>query len=153
MAIIRKIRTKDIQTFGYFCKQFLDYISATRQGPDRLDLVLDSYVEDSITDLERNHSQDKASIEINYIHYGTPLLVEIDIFWSSSNTKLKLQMLLYIQAMNLCPEVEEADARIIPHAIHAVRGGIRRFVVFSGNTDVFVHLMHYWDVLHSEGLR
>ena len=28
MANIRKIKTKDIQTFGNFCKQFLDYISA-----------------------------------------------------------------------------------------------------------------------------
>ena len=45
MANIRKIKTKDIQTFCHFSKQFLDYISAIGQGPDMLDLMLDSYVE------------------------------------------------------------------------------------------------------------
>ena len=54
---------------------------------------------------------------------------------------------------DLCPEVEEEDACIIPHAMHAVRIGIQRIVVLSGDTDVFVLLMQYWDVLHSEGLR
>lgn len=191
MANIRKIKTKDIQTFGEFCEQFLDYISAVGRGPDRLDLVFDSYVEGSIKDSERNRRRDKAPIEMNYIHYDTPLPVEMDRFWSSSNNKLKLQMLLHTQAMkrgietpstvhvvascfsgasdsatckgvmdgnsaeipDLCPEVEEADARIIPHAMHAVRSGIQRIVVLSGDTDVFVLLMHYWDILHSEGLR
>ena len=37
MANIRKIKTKDIQTFGNFYEQFLDYISAICRGPDRLD--------------------------------------------------------------------------------------------------------------------
>jgi hypothetical protein len=30
---IRKIKTKDIQTFGKFCEQFLDYVSGVVQGP------------------------------------------------------------------------------------------------------------------------
>ena len=33
MANIRNIKTKDIQTFGHFCEQFLDYISSIGQGP------------------------------------------------------------------------------------------------------------------------
>ena len=37
--------------------------------------------------------------------------------------------------------------------MHAIRRGIQRNVVLSGDTDVFVLLMHYWDVLHSESLR
>ncbi len=44
----------------------------------------------------------------------------------------------------LCQDVEEADARIIPHAMHAVKNGVF--------TDVFILLMHYWNVLHSNGL-
>ena len=59
MANIRKIKTKDIQMFGNFCEQFLDYISAICRGPDRLDLVFDSYVEGSIKDSERIRCQDK----------------------------------------------------------------------------------------------
>ena len=40
-------------------------------------------------------------------------------------------------------EVEEADARIIPHAIHAIRSGIQRIVVLYGDNDEFVLLMFY----------
>lgn len=191
MANIRKIKkTKDIETFGEFCEEFLDYISAVARGTDRLDLVFDSYVEGSIKDSERNRRQDKAPIEMNYIQYDTPLPIEMDRFWTSSNNKLKLQMLLHTLAIkhglevpsavyvvascfsgesdgvkckgviggnsaempDLCPDAEEADARIIPHAMHAVRHGIKCIVVLSGDTDVFVLLMHYWDILHSEGL-
>ena len=47
MANIRKIKAKDIQTFGEFCEQFLDYISAIGQGQARLNLVFDCYVEGS----------------------------------------------------------------------------------------------------------
>lgn len=68
MANIRKLKTKDIKTFGEFCEQFLDYISAVGRRPDRLDLVFDSYVEGSIKDSERNRRQDKAPIEMSYIH-------------------------------------------------------------------------------------
>ena len=99
MANIRKIKTKDIQTFGNFCEQFLDYISAISRGPDRLDLVFYSYAEGSIKDSERIRHQDKAPIEMNNIHYDTPLPIEMDRFWPSSNNKLKLQMLLYTQAI------------------------------------------------------
>ena len=58
-----------------------------------------------------------------------------------------------VEMPDLCPDVEEADACIIPHAMHAVRSGIQRIVALSGDTDVFVLLMHYWGILHSEGLK
>ena len=50
-------------------------------------------------------------------------------------------------------DIEEADVRIIPHAMHAVKNGARRIVVLSSDTDVCVLLMHYWNGLHSNGLR
>jgi hypothetical protein len=50
-------------------------------------------------------------------------------------------------------DVKEADTGIIPYAMHAVRSGSQRIVVLIGDTDVRVLLMHYWDILHSEGLR
>ena len=73
MTNIRKIKTSDIQTFGEFCEQFLDYISVLGRGQDRLDLVFDSYVEGSSKDSERNRRQNKAPIEMNIIHYDTPV--------------------------------------------------------------------------------
>ena len=43
---------------------------------------------------------------------------------------------------DLCPDAEEEDARLIPHAVHAVRSGIQRIVALSGDTDVFGLLIH-----------
>ena len=40
---------------------------------------------------------------------------------------------------DLCPEVEEEDAHIIPHTMHAVRSGIQRIVVLFGDTDLSPH--------------
>ena len=41
----------------------------------------------------------------------------------------------------LCIDIEEADTRIIPHALHAVEHGLQRLVVLSPDTDVFVLLL------------
>jgi hypothetical protein len=38
---IKKIKTKDIQTFGKFFEQFLGYVSEVVRGLERLDLVFD----------------------------------------------------------------------------------------------------------------
>jgi hypothetical protein len=37
--------------------------------------------------------------------------------------------------------------------MHAVKSDSQHIVVLFGDTDVFVILMHYWDILHSQGLR
>ena len=112
MANIRMIKAKDIKTLGEFCEQFMDYISTVGQESHRLDLVFDSYVEGSIKDSERNRRQDKAPIEMNYIHSDTPLTIEMDRFWSSSNNKLKLQMLLHMQAIK--------HGIVTPSTVHVV---------------------------------
>ena len=57
-----------------------------------------------------------------------------------------------VEVPELHPDVEEADARIIPHAMHAVKSRMKCIIVLSGDTDVFVLLMHYWNLLHSNGL-
>jgi hypothetical protein len=50
-------------------------------------------------------------------------------------------------------KLKEADTGIIPYAMRAVRSDSQRIVVLFGDTDVCVLFMHYWDILHSEGLR
>ena len=57
-----------------------------------------------------------------------------------------------IDIPELCIDIEEADTQIIPHTLHAVEHGIQRLVVLSPDTDVFVLLLFYWDVLHENGL-
>ena len=52
----------------------------------------------------------------------------------------------------LCIDIEEAETRIITLALHAVEHGIQRLVVLSPDTDVFVLVLFYWDVLHENDL-
>jgi hypothetical protein len=49
----------------------------------------------------------------------------------------------FAERPDLSPKVEETDARIIPYATHAVKSGSQGIVVLSGDTDVFVLLMHH----------
>ena len=49
--------------------------------------------------------------------------------------------------------IEEADMRIIPHAMHAVEHCKKRIIVLSSDTDVFVLLMLYWSELKENGLE
>jgi len=39
--------------------------------------------------------------------------------------------------------MEEADARIVPHVMHAATHGISRIIVLSADTDVFVLVVFY----------
>ena len=49
--------------------------------------------------------------------------------------------------------IEEADVRMIPHALHAVNCGASRVVILSNDTDVMVLELHYWNLLKDHGLK
>ena len=49
--------------------------------------------------------------------------------------------------------IEEADIRIIPHAIHETENGASRIVVLSDDTDVIILVLHFWETLHQKGLK
>ena len=48
---------------------------------------------------------------------------------------------------------EEADVRLVPHAIHAVLAGTERIVILSSDTDVLVIALYFWNLLNSHGSR
>ena len=50
-------------------------------------------------------------------------------------------------------DIEEADARIIPHALHAVNCGATRVVLLSNDTDVMVLALHFWNIFKGHGLK
>ena len=54
---------------------------------------------------------------------------------------------------DLDKEIEEADLRLFPHALHAATHGIQRVVILSNDTDVLVLAVHYWSILQSHGLQ
>ena len=55
-----------------------------------------------------------------------------------------------VPALNI--DIEEADACVIRHAMHAVKAGSQRIIVLSSDTDVLVLLLYYCDELQSCGL-
>ena len=50
-------------------------------------------------------------------------------------------------------KIEEADVRMIPHALHSVNGGASRVILLSNDTDVVVLGLHYWSLLKGHGLK
>ena len=49
--------------------------------------------------------------------------------------------------------IEEADVRLIPYALHAVLAGTERIVILSSDTDILVTALYFWNLLNSLGLR
>ena len=73
---------------------------------------------------------------------GTPSYPYISIFQGE---------LTYLQELHV--DAEEADCRIIPHAMHATITGATRMIVLSSDTDVTVILLFYWQRLKVRGLK
>ena len=61
------------------------------------------------------------------------------------------------KTLNPLPELdlsmEEADVRMIPHAVNATAEGSRRCVIISGDTDVVVLALHFFSILQLRGLQ
>ena len=56
------------------------------------------------------------------------------------------------QHSELDSDHEEADIRIIPHALHAIRSNFTRIVILSSDTDVFVVAMYFYHIFAANGL-
>lgn len=56
------------------------------------------------------------------------------------------------EELSMKSNMEEADGRIVFHAVHAVKNGARKIVVSSPDTDVCVLLLHHWPVIDSDEL-
>ena len=50
-------------------------------------------------------------------------------------------------------KIEEADVRMIPHALHSVNEGASKVILLSNDTDVVVLGLHYWSLLKGHGLE
>jgi hypothetical protein len=50
-------------------------------------------------------------------------------------------------------DIEEADVRIIPHALRVVNCGVTRVVLLSNDTDVMVLALHFWNIFKGHGLK
>ena len=57
------------------------------------------------------------------------------------------------QIPELHNDIEEADCRIIPYAMHATNHGTKCIIVLSTDSDVVVLMLHYWSELKKSGLQ
>ena len=196
MSNMRKVKTKGRRTFGELIeKGFVELIENQCMHAKRIDFVFDSYIACSVKDSERERRTQEKPIEISVITEGTPLPIEMNTFWPSSDNKRKLQRFLRdwlvehavhkfpgtkIVVSGTCDEdgqrlhcqvvdaktsaqtpypeldsnIEEADVRIIPHAINAADDDMcRRVVVLSNDTDVVVLCLHFFVTLKQHGVK
>ena len=55
--------------------------------------------------------------------------------------------------IKLNSEIDEADARLIPHVAYSVNNEFQRIVVLSNDTDVVVLLVHYFQSFKQGSLK
>ena len=74
--------------------------------------------------------------------------------WSSDEGATLPQVIQSSQNIDpdkLVFDIEEADLRIIPHAIDCANNGSKRLVILSNYTDVTIVTLYYWSILQSIG--
>ena len=108
MAYARKIPLKTLQLklFEEFAKHLLLSISWHSQ---RVDIIFDVCLEDSVKAFERNRTSRIKPTEIEIIQDSTPIPVDMSSFWGSSSNITKFQQFfikmapisLYIQSTGL----------------------------------------------------
>ena len=57
-----------------------------------------------------------------------------------------------ISSSELDLTIEEADVRLVPHAIHATQTGAKRLVILSGDTNVIILALYFNTDLKTNGL-
>ena len=94
MAYARKIplKTLQLELFEEFEKHLLDIFLSISWHSQRVDIIFDVYVEDSIKAFERNRRTFCIKpIEIEIVQDSTPIPVDMSSFWGCSPNKTKFQ--------------------------------------------------------------
>lgn len=136
MAIFRKIKLRELKTFGNLCKAVIEYAKISSSFAQRIDFVFDSYDVHSIKDCERNRRSKQTPLELSEVLGNTLLPVDMNMFWASSKNKLKLQFLLH-----------EEILVSIKNSQQVVASEIKQGKSCQSTTNGFVHEM---PELHSQ---
>ena len=167
MACVRQMKTAQM-TWGQFAETLLMYVLSMGRQAERVDVVFDVYIENSIKDVERNRRAGGTSlVKLKKIISSAPIKQWTEFLASSDNKNLLVEFIvrewqvirerikdkvLYVTvgqktlclSETLCREIdelksdhEEADTRIILHALHA-SPSYQNIVINSPDTDVFM---------------
>ena len=94
MAYAKKIPLKTLQfkLFEEFAKHLLDTFLSISWHSQRVDIIVDVYLDNTIKAFERNRRTSGIKpIEIEIIQDSTPIPVDMSSFWGSSSNKTKFQ--------------------------------------------------------------
>ena len=92
MAYARKTSLKNLRTFGEFVTSVWNIFQHLSSSCQRLDIILDLYIENSIKQGERERRKKTDPIDVDIININQPLPVHIDNFWASSKNKERFQI-------------------------------------------------------------
>ena len=94
MAYARKVATKKMNliTYEHFFKVLWKTFSSLSVGCNRMDIVFDLYLEQSIKQAERSRRSKLEQIDTNISSNKKQLPVEMNRFWASSDNKMKFQL-------------------------------------------------------------
>ena len=129
----------------------MDLTSIDRETP--LPIVMDTF---------RLLNGNKEKLQRFLIHFVT---FELSLIWPfvqfvlsgvtdethSACHMVKMGKVIYIPELD--SNIEEADIRLIVHALHAAMNGMEQFLVLPYDIDVLVALLHHMDTLKHHGLK
>jgi hypothetical protein len=94
MSVLRKIRTKDLETFGEFCCSAMAIVTSLCKRASCIDFVFDSYLRESVKEGECSRRATVTPIEHSNLKFETRLEKDMSTFWPSGQNKEQLQILL-----------------------------------------------------------
>ena len=93
MSMIRKVKFANLNCFKDVFDIVWDMITSACNAT-QIDVVFDSYLDNSITDCERiRREQQYEALEYVSLTENSPIPVEMERFWASSKNKERLQIL------------------------------------------------------------
>ena len=176
MNLVQRVKGDQVR-FGDVATTVLSMALKEGSQSHRIDVVFDTYQENSIKNSERSSRGEETGHQLQAItgkqivrqwrsfltrvHNKTNLVIFIVDEWSKSHCREKLlEKVLYATANDKCYRItsqgseevpalqckqEEADGRLLLHAVHAAGEGYQSVVICSEDTDVFILSLAFHD--------
>ncbi|KAG0697409.1 hypothetical protein GWK47_003028 [Chionoecetes opilio] len=145
MSLVQKLKGND-NTFSQLAGTALSHVVPEGAKSRRIYVVFDVYKETSIKDAERANRSAGTGIHFKNIQPGHNIQQWRKLLGSSSNKASLIKFLLcfkitkeqWEEAPELKSSQEEADTRLLLHALHAAESGYKSVIITAEDTDVMV---------------
>ena len=96
MAFARRVpvKTANRKNFQEFAECVWKTIHGAAGVSERIDIIFDNYYDRSIKGFERSRRSKKVPVEFGYPQGYTPLPIDMEAYWASSQNKMQLESFL-----------------------------------------------------------